>query len=126
MEYPKNCRYTKQHVWVSVDGGIATTGITEYAQGELGEIVFVELPEKDAQFETGSSFGVVESTKTASDVYTPLAGRVVEVNETLSDTPSTVNEDPYGKGWLAKFADFDASQLDSLMTADEYSDFVGK
>ena len=95
-------RYSETHEWVVVDGRTATVGITDYAQAQLGDVVFLELPRKDASLDAGGSFGVIESVKAASDLYSPVAGKVVEVNEKLTDNPELVNRDPYGEGWLIK------------------------
>jgi glycine cleavage system H protein len=95
-------RYSETHEWVSVDGQTATVGITDFAQAQLGDVVFLELPKKDAQLDAGASFGVIESVKAASDLYSPVAGKVVDVNERLTDAPELVNRDPYGEGWLVK------------------------
>jgi glycine cleavage system H protein len=95
-------RYSETHEWVTVDGDTATVGITDYAQAQLGDVVFLELPKKDAMLDAGASFGVIESVKAASDLYSPVAGRVVEVNERLTASPELVNRDPYGEGWLIK------------------------
>ena len=95
-------RYSETHEWVTVDGDTATVGITDYAQAQLGDVVFLELPKKEAMLDAGASFGVIESVKAASDLYSPVAGRVVEVNERLTASPELVNRDPYGEGWLIK------------------------
>jgi glycine cleavage system H protein len=95
-------RYSETHEWVVVDGGTATVGITDFAQAQLGDVVFLELPKKDASLDAGGSFGVIESVKAASDLYSPVGGKVVEVNERLSDNPELVNRDPYGEGWLIR------------------------
>lgn len=122
---PRDCRYSKEHEWVRLEGRSATVGITDYAQGQLGDIVYVELPppgEILTQFET---FGVVESVKAASDLYAPLSGEVLEVNGELSDHPQFVNEDPYGKGWMIKIEPSDTSELDNLLTAEGYEEHLG-
>ena len=95
-------RYSETHEWVTVEGGTATVGISDYAQAQLGDVVFLELPKKDSTLDAGASFGVIESVKAASDLYSPVGGRVVEVNEKLTDSPELVNRDPYGEGWLIK------------------------
>jgi glycine cleavage system H protein len=97
-------RYSETHEWVEVEGGTATVGITDYAQAQLGDVVFLELPKKDASLDAGASFGVIESVKAASDLYAPVAGRVLEANDKLADSPELVNRDPYGQGWLIKIA----------------------
>jgi glycine cleavage system H protein len=122
---PDNLRYTKDHEWIRVDGDIATVGITDHAQQELGDIVFVELPKVGAQFDQSASFGSVESVKAVSDVYSPAAGEVTEVNSALADAPEKVNADPYGDGWIMKLRLRDAQQVSGLMSAAEYTDYVG-
>ena len=118
--YPEDLKYTEDHEWIKVDGDIATMGITDYAQNELGDIVFVELPEEDDEFDQGDAMGVVESVKAVSDIYMPISGAIAEANEEVLDAPDLVNSDPYGEGWLIKIRIADESQLDSLMSADDY------
>lgn len=118
---PSNLRYTKSHEWVLDNGdGTVTLGITDHAQEALGDVVFVELPEVGQELDAGEEFGVIESVKAASDLYAPLAGEVIDVNETLEDAPETVNESPYDKGWIAKLKLSDASSLDNLLDAEAY------
>ena len=117
-------KYTKEHEWVKVDDDVATIGITKHAAEQLGDIVFVETPQVGAQVEKGDESGVVESVKAASDVYAPVSGEVVEVNETLTDDPGKVNSDPEGDGWFFKVKLADAAQLDELMDAAAYATFV--
>jgi glycine cleavage system H protein len=117
-------RYTKDHEWISVDGDVGTVGITTYAQEQLGDIVFVELPAVGKAITKGGEAAVVESVKAASDVYAPITGEVVAVNETLSDAPATVNEDAEGKGWFMKVKLKDPKEVDGLMTADQYQEFL--
>ena len=102
MPVPEDLQYTKSHEWVRVEGDTATVGITDHAQDELGDVVFVELPEQGATLESGDSFGAVESVKAVSDLYAPVGGEVVEVNDALEDSPEKINEDPYGEGWILK------------------------
>jgi len=123
--YPENFRYTKEHEWVHVEGGIATIGITDHAQHELGDIVYVDLPKIGAHLEQGKSLGSVESVKAVSDVYAPVGGEVTEINATLADAPEKLNEDPHGAAWLIKLKLSDAAQLQNLMTAAEYQTYVG-
>lgn len=118
---PAELKYTKSHEWVAVDGDTATVGITDHAQDLLGDMVFIELPEVGDSLEAGNECAVVESVKAASDVYSPLSGEVVEVNEALADSPETVNTDPYGAGWLFKVRMSDAAQADSLLDAAAYN-----
>ncbi len=124
MEYPGDLKFTKEHEWIRLENGKATVGITEFAQSELGEIVFVELPEVGATVEAGESMCVAESTKAASDIYAPVNGKVAEVNSALTDSPDLVNASPYDEGWMVKLEDVDVSQVDSLMGADEYREYV--
>ena len=117
MSVPEELEYTKTHEWVRREGEEATVGITDHAQEELGDVVFVELPKEGVSFDAGASFGVVESVKAVSDLYAPLGGEVVEVNEALTDTPEKVNEDPYGEGWMIRLR---ISSEGELLSADEY------
>jgi glycine cleavage system H protein len=118
--------YTEDHEWVEVDGETATVGITDYAQGQLGDIVFVETPEEGRAVKKGDEAAVVESVKAASDVYSPVSGVVIEGNAALADNPALVNEDAEGEGWFFKLTLADASELDSLMDEAKYADFVSK
>lgn len=120
MAVPSELKYSKEHEWVKVEGNTVTIGITEYAQGELGDIVFVELPEVDDEINEGDTFGSVESVKTVSELYAPVSGKVVESNEELEDSPEFVNESPYEKAWMVKVELSDESQLDDLLSADQY------
>jgi glycine cleavage system H protein len=122
---PENLRYTKDHEWIRVEGDVGTVGISDHAQEELGDIVFVELPKVGAQLEQSASFGSVESVKAVSDIYSPAAGEVTEINGALAEAPEKVNEDPYGQGWLMKLRLRDPQQVAKLMTAAEYTDYVG-
>lgn len=125
MSYPEELKYTKEHEWVRDNGdGTVTIGITDFAQGELGDIVFVELEPEGSEFEQDEVFGTVEAVKTVSELYSPVSGEIVEINETLEDDPELVNSDPYGEGWMVKLKMADASELDSLLTADDYEDLV--
>ena len=126
MECPADCRYTKEHEWVRVEDGVATFGITEFAQSELGDIVFVELPDAGSEITKGDSVCVVESTKAASDVYAPISGKVKETNAELESAPDTVNSSPFADGWLVKIEGFEASEIEQLMSADEYKAFVAE
>jgi glycine cleavage system H protein len=122
MAYPDDLRYSKEHEWVRVDGSRATIGITSFAADELGDIVFVELPEVGTAIKQFATFGVVESVKAVSDLYTPASGEVVEVNEALRDAPELLNSDPFGEGWIARLELADPSELDALMDAAAYAD----
>jgi glycine cleavage system H protein len=124
MELPEDLKYTREHEWVSIEGSVATIGITDHAQEQLGDVVFVELPGVGDRIEKADAFGVVESTKAVSDVYAPLSGEVTEVNDDLPDNPELINEDPYGDGWMVKVTIGDKADLEDLMTADEYRTFI--
>lgn len=126
MAVPNELKYSKEHEWVKVEGNVATIGITEYAQSELGDIVFVELPETDDEINEGDTFGSVESVKTVSELYAPISGKVVEVNEELEDSPEFVIESPYEKAWMVKVEISDESQLEALLTAEKYSEMIGE
>lgn len=126
MAVPSELKYSKEHEWVKVEGNTVTIGITEYAQGELGDIVFVELPEVDDEINEGDTFGSVESVKTVSELYAPVSGKVVESNDELEDSPEFVNESPYEKAWMVKVELSDDSQLDELLTAEQYSEMIGE
>ena len=124
-EYPENYRFTKDHEWLSEEGEQIKVGISSHAQSELGEVVFVELPEVGTEFKAGDAACVVESTKAASDVYSPVAGKIVAVNESLNDDPSLVNSDPQGAGWMFMIKGINKEELLNLMTAEEYQKLVG-
>ena len=124
MASPKDLKYTKSHEWVRVDGDIATIGVTDYAQGELGDITYLELPDVGGSVSGGEPFGVVESVKAASDIYTPVDGEVVERNEDAISAPDVVNSSPYEGAWLIKVRVSDPAQLDQLMSAEEYDQLV--
>ena len=126
MTVPSELKYSKEHEWVKVDGDVVTIGITDFAQSELGDIVFVELPEEGDELTSGDSFGSVESVKTVSELYAPLSGKVVEVNEELEDSPEFVNESSYDKAWMVKVELSDKAQLDELLDADAYSEMIGE
>lgn len=125
MKFPEDLKYTKEHEWVRDNGdGTATIGITDFAQGELGDIVFVELEPEGSEFEQDEVFGTVEAVKTVSELFCPVAGEITELNEALEDDPELVNTDPYGKGWMVKIKMSDSSELDSLLSVDEYKEIV--
>lgn len=124
MEYPDDLKYTKEHEWARLSDGRVTVGVTDYAQDALGEVVFLELPEIDADVSKEDAFGVIESVKAANDLFAPVSGRVVEVNGTLVESPEMVNTDPYGEGWLIAVEPSDLAELDDLMTAKEYAEYV--
>jgi len=122
--YPSENLYTREHEWVRVEDDVCVLGITEFAQHELGEVVFVELPEVGQVFDTGDELGTIESVKAVAEIYTPVAGEVIEVNEAVSDDPELLNEDPHGEGWLIKIRFSSASDLKELMKADQYEEYV--
>ncbi len=124
MKFPSELRYTKEHEWVRLDGNAATVGITDFAQSELGDVVFVEFEPVDSELKRADVFGTVEAVKTVSELYMPISGRVTEINEELDSHPEYLNEDPYGKGWMVKIELSDASELDDLLRAEEYQEMV--
>jgi len=124
VEYPDDLKYTKEHEWARMSDGRITVGITDYAQDALGEVVFLELPEVDTDVSKEDTFGVIESVKAANDLFAPVSGRVAEVNSTVVDSPEMVNTDPYGEGWLIVVEPSDLAELDELMTAKEYAEYV--
>ena len=126
MEFPEDLKYSKEHEWVLVEGGVATVGITDYAQDQLGDIVFVELPAVGDKVSKEDAFGVVESVKAVSDIYAPVSGKVVEVNDDLPENPEMLNEDSYGDGWIIKIEMNDPDELLDLMTAAEYEEYVAE
>ncbi|HXF57080.1 MAG TPA: glycine cleavage system protein GcvH [Actinomycetota bacterium] len=124
MEFPEDLRYTEQHEWARKEGNLVRVGITDYAQDQLGDIVYVEIPEVGTEVRAGEPLGEVESTKSVSEVYAPVSGRVVERNELLADSPEVVNEDPYGDGWMVLIEPSDPGELDELMDAERYRSFI--
>ena len=126
MNFPENITYTEDHEWIRVDGDVGTVGITEYAQEELGDIVFVELPKPGKQIKQGESFGTIEAVKAVSDLYAPVSGEVIEVNPALEKTPEVINSDPYGKGWMLKMRIRDKSEMANLPDAKKYRELIGK
>ncbi|WP_437397461.1 glycine cleavage system protein GcvH [Flagellimonas lutimaris] len=125
MNIPSELKYTKDHEWVKIDGDIATVGITDFAQSELGDIVYVEVETVDETLDKEEVFGTVEAVKTVSDLFLPLSGEIVEFNEALEDEPEKVNSDPYGDGWMVKIKMSEASEVDDLMSADDYKALIG-
>jgi glycine cleavage system H protein len=126
MEIPQGLKYSKEHEWVATEDTVATIGITDHAQDQLGEIVYIELPAVGDKVSKDDPFGVVESVKAVSDIYAPVTGTVIEINEDLPESPETVNEDPYGDGWLIKVKITDMSDLEDLMDADEYTELLAR
>ncbi len=125
MNIPAELKYTKDHEWVKIEGNVATIGITDYAQGELGDIVFVEIETEGEELESGEVFGTIEAVKTVSDLFMPIAGKVIEFNEELESSPEGVNEDPYGKGWMIKIEFGDDADLSELLDASAYESVIG-
>ncbi|HKR65443.1 MAG TPA: glycine cleavage system protein GcvH [Thermoanaerobaculia bacterium] len=126
MSTPEDNRYAKSHEYVHVEGDIGTIGITEYAQKELGDVVFVELPQVGSQLEAADELGSIESVKAVSELFSPVSGEVIEINEALADNPALVNTDPYGDGWMVRIKLTDLTEVDELMTAEEYDEFLEK
>lgn len=124
MNFDESVKYQESHEWARIDGDVVTVGISDYAQDELGDVVFVELPNVGDTLEAGKPFGVVESVKAASDLYMPVSGEIVEVNEALQDKPETINDAPFGDGWIMKLKASDPGQMDGLMDADAYKSFT--
>ncbi|MEI7554391.1 glycine cleavage system protein GcvH [Candidatus Chlorohelix sp.] len=126
MNFPENLKYSKEHEWVKVEGDVAIVGITEFAQDELGDIVYVDAPDVGKQLSQNQTFGVIESVKTVSDLYSPLSGEVIEVNAAVVDTPELVNKDPHGEGWLIKLKASNLAELNNLMDSVAYRALIGK
>ncbi|TDS19200.1 glycine cleavage system H protein [Maribacter caenipelagi] len=125
MNIPAELKYTKDHEWVKIEGDVATVGITDFAQGELGDIVYVEVDTLDETLDREAIFGTVEAVKTVSDLFSPLSGEIVEFNEALEDEPEKVNSDPYGEGWMVKIKFSDASELEDLLSDAAYKEIIG-
>lgn len=125
MNVPGNLKYTKDHEWLKVDGEFAIIGVTDFAQGELGDIVFIEIETEGETLEREEVFGTIEAVKTVSDLFMPVGGEVVEKNPAIEESPDVVNKDPYGKGWLIKVKMTDKSEIDDLLSAEEYSALIG-
>ena len=125
MNYPDNYRYTKEHEWVCVEGDVGTVGITSHAQSELGDIVYVDMPAPGTAVKAGETLGSVESVKAVSDIYSPISGEVLEINETLRDAPEKLNEDPHGEAWLVKIRLAGKGEFENLMNAADYLAYVG-
>tara|TARA_Y100000385_G_scaffold243026_1_gene260299 strand:+ start:1473 stop:1853 length:381 start_codon:yes stop_codon:yes gene_type:complete len=125
MNVPSELKYTKDHEWVKVDGDIVTVGITDFAQGELGDIVYVEVDTLDEELEADTVFGTVEAVKTVSDLFLPVSGKIIEFNDTLEEEPEKVNDDPYGQGWMIKIKVTNPADVDALLSADDYKAVIG-
>lgn len=126
MKVPTELKYSRDHEWIKLEGNRARIGITDYAQSQLGDVVFVEVPVLDSQVAAGASFSVVESVKAVSDIYAPVSGAVVEVNESLTDSPEIMNEDPYGEGWLAVIEISEEMDLNELLSSEEYEKLIAE
>ncbi|MCK8114292.1 glycine cleavage system protein GcvH [Anaerosoma tenue] len=124
--YPKELKYDREHEWVRLEGDVATIGISDFAQDQLGEVVYVDLPSVGEAVSTGESFGEVESVKSVSELFSPISGEIVEVNEALEDAPETVNEDCYNAGWMIKVKVEDAAEVEALMDADDYEAYIAE
>ena len=124
MNIPEELKYTEEHEWVRIEDDIAVVGITDFAQGELGDIVYLEIDTLDSQIDSNEVFGTVEAVKTVSDLFMPITGKVIEVNPSLEDKPELVNEDPYGKGWIIKIHITEESQIDSLLSPSDYKNLI--
>lgn len=124
--YPTDLKYDREHEWVRVEGGVATIGISDFAQEQLGDVVYIDLPSAGGEVSAGDSFGEIESVKSVSELFSPVSGTVVEVNEPLRDAPEVVNADPYGDGWMIKVQLADPSEVDGLMSAEEYEKYITK
>ena len=122
--YPADCKYTKDHEWIKVQGDAGLVGITDYAQKQLGDVVYLDLPQVGRPLKVGESFGTVESVKAVSELYSPLSGEIVAINESLEDDPALVNSDPYGAGWMVRLRLRDASELDDLLSAEQYGSHI--
>lgn len=126
MNFPENLKYTKEHEWLAVEGNTGVIGITEYAQGELGDVVFVDIDPKVTNIINGAAFGTIEAVKTVSDIYAPVDGKIIEINSALSDSPELINSDPYGTGWMVKIEITNPSQLNDLLDAGAYKSLIGQ
>lgn len=126
MNFPDNLKYTKEHEWIRVEGETGIVGVTDFAQGELGDVVFVDIDPALAEVKKGDSIGTIEAVKTVSDIYAPYSGKVIQINEALKDSPEDVNSDPYGKGWMIKVEISDSSELNELLDAAAYQALIGQ
>ena len=126
MNFPENLKYTKEHEWVSIEGDVATIGITEFAQSELGDIVFVEIETEGENLDQNEVFGTIEAVKTVSDLFMPITGEIIAINTDLEDAPESVNESPYENGWMVKIKASDLSQIDDLIDASAYKSLIGQ
>ncbi len=126
MNFPDNLKYVEEHQWVRVEGNVGTIGLTDHAQSELGDIVYIDIPDESAELSSGDSFGTIEAVKTVADLFSPLSGKIIEVNTGLNDNPEVVNTDPYADGWIVKIEFTDAGELDKLIGVDAYKELIGQ
>jgi len=124
MDLPQNLKYTKEHEWVKIDGDLLIVGITDHAQSELGDIIFIEFPDLNQVISKDEPFGTIEAVKTVADLFAPVSGKIIEINQDIEDNPELVNSDPYGEGWIVKITDFDKSQLDTLLDSNNYKEII--
>jgi len=124
MDLPQNLKYTKEHEWVKIDDDILMVGITDHAQSELGDIIFIEFPDLNQVISKDEPFGTIEAVKTVADLFAPVSGKIIEINQDLEDNPELVNSDPYGEGWIVKITDFDKSQLNALLDSNNYKGII--
>ena len=124
MDLPQNLKYTKEHEWVKIDGDLLIVGITDHAQSELGDIIFIEFPDLNQVISKDDPFGTIEAVKTVADLFAPVSGKIIEINQDLEDNPELVNSDPYGEGWIVKITDFDKSQLNALLDSNNYKGII--
>lgn len=124
MSLPADLKYTKEHEWTRIEGNIATIGVTDFAQSELGDIAWLEMPEVGDETKIGETFGTIEAVKTVEDLYAPISGRIIEINSELLDSPELVNDDPYGKGWIVKLEISDEAEITKLLSADDYAGLI--
>ena len=124
MDLPQNLKYTKEHEWVKIDGDLLIVGITDHAQSELGDIIFIEFPTLNQVISKDEPFGTIEAVKTVADLFAPVSGKIIVINQDLEDNPELVNSDPYDEGWIVKITDFDKSQLDSLLDSNNYKEII--
>ncbi|MHB1686547.1 MAG: glycine cleavage system protein GcvH [Ignavibacteriaceae bacterium] len=126
MNFPENLKYTKEHEWLLIDGNTGTIGITEYAQGELGDVVFVDIDPSTSEIKNGEAFGTIEAVKTVSDIYAPVNGKLIEINKALADSPELINSDPYGAGWMVKIEITNPAELNNLLDSAAYKSLTGQ
>ena len=124
MDLPQDLKYTKEHEWVKIDGDLLIVGITDHAQSELGDIIFIEFPDLNQVISKDEPFGTIEAVKTVADLFAPVSGKIIEINQDLEDNPELVNSDPYGEGWIVKITDFDKSQLNALLDSNNYKEII--